>query len=67
MCVQAVTRELVRPAGQAIKDKAEPLTQAAVDVAAAPAKQLARDAVPLTEQATREVWIRASVCVGVIC
>lgn len=50
-----MTRELVRPAGQAAKERAEPLAQAAVDVAAEPGKQLARDAVPLTQQATREV------------
>ena len=57
-----MTRELVRPAGQAAKERAEPLAQAAVDVVAEPGKQLARDAVPLTQQATREA--RPALCKG---
>ena len=41
-----------------MQEKAGPLAQKAVDVGAEPAKQLARDAVPLTEKATREARAR---------
>jgi len=51
---QALANELIRPAGKAVQEKAGPLAEKFVDVGAAPAKQLARDAVPLTEKATRE-------------